>query len=238
MSSSIALVIPARLGSTRLPRKVLLPWHNEAIIAHVAKRVLATNLGPVFVACDSSEIKDALNHLDVKCILTDPNLASGTDRVHGAIKSLEPQKTFDIIVNIQGDMPNVSKEMILGALEATRHAPIGTVAAPFKDPADMHSPAVVKIALTKEGRALYFSRSGIPHGSLTGLHHIGIYAFHRQALETFVSLPQSPLELQERLEQLRALEAGISIHVSHVEGYPISIDTPEDYARLLNMPAE
>jgi 3-deoxy-manno-octulosonate cytidylyltransferase (CMP-KDO synthetase) len=127
--------------------------------------------------------------------------------------------------------------MIQGALESTRYAPIGTVAAPLGNVEDMNNPAVVKIAHTQEGRALYFSRSAIPHGYLKGLHHIGIYAFHYSALKTFVSLPPSPLEVQERLEQLRALEAGMAIHVTQVSSYPISIDTPEDYARLLTMAA-
>lgn len=233
MSPSIALVIPARLGSTRLPRKVLLPWHQEAIIAHVAKGALAANLGPVFVACDSPEIAKALAHLPVQCIQTDSDLASGTDRVYQAIRTIDPEKKFDIIINIQGDIPTVTTEMIQGAIDSVHQADIGTVGAWIYTEEEIHNPAVVKIARDTQGQALYFSRSAIPHGTTRALHHIGIYAFKRPALEKFVSLAPSALENQERLEQLRALEARMTIHVSEVSTIPLSIDTPEDYERLL-----
>lgn len=232
--SSVALVIPARLGSTRLPRKVLLPWKGEAIIAHVAKGALRADMGPVYVACDSPEVEEAVSHLPVTCIQTDPALPKGTDRVHAAMQALKSSQPFDIIVNIQGDLPTLTSAMIEGAVKSAAYADIGTVASPITDTLEINTPAVVKIAMTSGGQALYFSRSPIPYGADKYFHHIGIYAYQHQALERYVRLPLSSLEQQENLEQLRALEAGMTIHVSQVDAIPISIDTPADYERLQN----
>lgn len=233
--SSVALVIPARLGSTRLPRKVLLPWEGEPIIAHVAKRALKSDRGPVYVACDSPDVEEALKHLPVTCIQTDPALYKGTDRVQAAMNQLKPHISYDIIVNIQGDLPNVTASMINGAIQAANLGDIGTVASPITDSYDITSPSVVKIALSSSGRALYFSRAPIPHNALQYYHHIGIYAYHREILDRYVTLEPTLLENQENLEQLRAMESGMSIYVSHVDETPISIDTQADYEKLLTM---
>lgn len=238
MSHRIALVVPARLASQRLPKKVLLPWLGQPLIHHVLKRVADAQLGDVFLACDHEDIADAATTLPVQCLLTDPDVPSGTDRVYWALKKADLLKNYDMVVNIQGDLPNVSATMINAAITSTRLADIGTVACSFTSQAKATSPAVVKIARDAQGFGLYFSRAPIPHNADTFLHHVGIYGFQTAALEGFVSLAPSALEKSENLEQLRALEAGMRIHVTVVdEAPPLSIDTQEDYDALLALAA-
>jgi len=222
------ILIPARLASTRLPNKPLALVGGEPMIVQVWKRAVAAAIGDVVVACDSREIADAVARAGGKAVLTDPDLPSGSDRIYAALGEIDPEKKYDVIINVQGDMPTLDSRIIIAAAELVKNpsVDIGTLAAVITDEAEKADPAVVKIALAGS-RALYFSRALIPHGEGAHYHHIGIYAYRRTALEKFVSLPPSPLELREKLEQLRALEAGMRIDVAVVDAVPLGVDTPE-----------
>lgn len=191
------------------------------------KRAVAANIGDVVVACDGQAIYDAVTAAGGKAVLTDPDLPSGSDRIYAVLCQIDPQKKYDVVVNLQGDMPTIDASIITDAvavLEDLRFD-IATLAAPIYEDRDKNDPAVVKVALAGE-RALYFSRATIPTGGPYFVH-IGLYAYRRAALERFVSLPPSPLEKSEKLEQLRALEAGMQIGVALVKEAPVGVDTPE-----------
>lgn len=222
------ILIPARLASSRLPNKPLAIIGDAPMIVQVWKRAVAANVGDVVVACDSQVIADAVVAAGGRAVLTDPDLPSGSDRIYSALCEIDAAKKYDVVINVQGDMPTLDPNIIIAAAELLKNpaVDIGTLAAVISDEAEKHDNAVVKIALAGS-RALYFSRALIPHGAATHYHHIGIYAYRRAALEKFVSLPPSPLELAEKLEQLRALEAGMRIDVSVVGVVPLGVDTPE-----------
>ncbi len=231
------VIIPARLASTRLPNKPLAPIAGKAMIVHVFERAAAAGVGPVAVACAEEEIAQAIRDAGGQAVLTDPDLPSGSDRIHRALERLDPQGRYDVVVNVQGDLPTLPPPDIATALEPLQepNCDIATLAASIEEEEERRSPNVVKIAtaLSPErriARALYFSRAPIPwagaEDSLPLYHHIGLYAYRRQALERFVSLPPSPLEKRESLEQLRALEAGFRIDVALVDSVPLGVDTP------------
>lgn len=240
---SILTVIPARMAAERLPGKPLLPIAGVPMIIHVMKRAQEADIGPVIVACDGKEIQDIVTSYGGHAVITDPALPSGTDRVfHGAC-AYDPAGTYQHVINIQGDQPNVDprglKTMATWMLK--RPYDMMTIAAPCRSVAEHTNPNVVKIAMAPAEvgactRAHYFSRSCIPCNDLAGegappvvrYHHIGVYGYTRSALERFVSLPPSYLEQVERLEQLRALEAGMSIDVVVVDSIPHSVDTQSD----------
>ena len=239
------LVIPARLGSTRLPDKPLADIHGEPMIVHVWRRAMEAAIGPVLVACAEAAIVDAVSRAGGRAMLTRPEHPSGSDRIHEAVARLDPEGDFDAVINVQGDLPTIDPEAIRAALAALAdpEVDIATLAATIIDPADGENPHIVKAVTaidpaTGIGRALYFSRAAVPTGEGPLYHHIGLYAYRRAALDRFVKLPPGRLERRERLEQLRALENGMHIAVALVEDVPLGVDTAEDLerARLLLAP--
>ncbi len=236
---TILTVIPARLAATRLPHKPLADIHGFPMIVHVMKQALKAEIGPVIVACDGPEIKNVVEAHGGIAIITDPALPSGTDRVHAAMKIVDPKGQYNLIVNVQGDQPNLNSDdlrLMAQFMTETDHD-ITTIAAATIDDSDRTNPNVVKIAMTATSlgaktKSYYFSRSCIPNEAKTIYHHIGVYGYKRIALERFVSLKPSYLEINERLEQLRAIEDGMRIHVVVVGSIPQSVDTPEDLEKV------
>jgi 3-deoxy-manno-octulosonate cytidylyltransferase (CMP-KDO synthetase) len=232
------LLIPARMASTRLPDKPLADIAGVPMIVRVWRQAMAAGLGPVVVAAGETEIVDVVQAHGGQAVLTDPELPSGSDRIWAALQVLDPNCTHDVVLNLQGDLPALDPEQlktVVAALKRSR-AEIATLAAPIDNEADKANPAVVKAVVAWDagerlGRALYFTRSTAPSGDGTLYHHVGLYAYAREALENFVALPPSPLEKREKLEQLRALEAGMSIAVARVDEAPLSVDTPADLER-------
>lgn len=232
------VIIPARMASTRLPGKPLADIGGQPMIVRVWRQAMRASLGPVLVAAAEPEIAAAIERAGGRAVMTDPKLGSGSDRMHAALEADDPEARFDAVVNLQGDLPDVDPQALRLVLEALEKsgADIATLAAPIADPADFDNPNVVKPIVAwnakgSRGRALYFTRSRAPAGEGPLYHHVGIYAFTRSALARFVSLPPSPLELREKLEQLRALEAGMRIEVARIDAVPLSIDTPADLER-------
>ncbi|MCP5433010.1 MAG: 3-deoxy-manno-octulosonate cytidylyltransferase [Alphaproteobacteria bacterium] len=236
-------VIPARMAASRLPGKPLAEIGGEAMIVKVWRRASEAGLGRVLVAAAEEEIAAAVRRAGGEAVLTDPALPSGSDRVHAAVEAVDPRRRHDLVVNLQGDQPLIPPATIAAALapfEAGRAPDIATLGAVIVEPREADDPNVVKAAVALPdgparpgaiGRALYFSRARIPTGEGPLLHHIGIYAYARAALDRFVALPPSPLERRERLEQLRALEAGLAIDLTVVDKVPIAVDTPGDLER-------
>lgn len=236
------ILIPARLAATRLPRKPLADIKGEPMIVHVWRRAVASGLGRVVVACDDAAIADAIHAVGGEAVLTDPHHPSGSDRIWEALGKADPDVQHDIIVNLQGDMPTLDPAIIaevLAPLSDTPEVDIATLAAEIRDPAERVDPAVVKPVIAFQsatrGRALYFSRAAVPAGEGALYHHIGLYAYRRAALERFVALPPSPLEQREKLEQLRALEAGMRIDITIVDTVPLGVDTPEHLEKAKNL---
>ena len=232
------VVIPSRLASSRLPRKPLADINGRAMILHVLDRGLEADIGPVAVACADPEIADAVRAAGGLAVMTDPSLPSGSDRVHAALATLDPQGRHDVVVNLQGDLPTMPPSQLRAVITplADPAIDIATLVAPIETREEAAAPSVVKAACAFDrGRAvspaLYFSRVPIPSGEGPLWHHIGIYAYRRAALARFVSLPESPLERRERLEQLRALEAGMRIACARVDHAPFGVDTPADLER-------
>lgn len=232
------LVIPARMASTRLPGKPLADIGGVPMIVHVMERARAANLGPVVVACSEEEVYRAVQAAGGTAILTDPDLPSGTDRVRAAVEIIDPEGQYNCVVNVQGDLPTLDPQVISTAVQVLNDIPacdIATLAVATTDPREMRDPNVVKAVISlesdKRGRALYFTRASAPSGNGLLYHHIGLYAYRRTALEQFCNLAPSPLEKRERLEQLRALEAGMRIDVGIIDSAPEGVDTPEDLVR-------
>ena len=231
------ILIPARMGASRLPGKPLALIHGAPLIVHVWRAACAAGVGPVAVAAADSEIVDAVRAEGGEAILTDPRLPSGSDRILAALKELDPQGAHDAVINLQGDMPFVSAEVLVSCarlLESVETCDIATVVAPEASPTDRTNPDVVKAVLAlglgaRAGRALYFTRSTL-FGEGPVWRHVGLYGYRRAALERFNAAMPSPLEQRERLEQLRALELGLSIWAALVSTAPISVDTPGDLA--------
>ena len=232
------VLIPARMASTRLPGKPLAEIAGEAMIVRVWRQAMKANVGPVVVAAAEDVIVAAVERAGGRAVLTDPDLSSGSDRVHEALAQIDPEREFDAVINLQGDLPALDPEAVrtVAAVLRESSADIATLAAPIVDPADCDNPNVVKPVVAWDeagtrGRALYFTRARAPSGDGPLFHHVGIYAFTRTALAHFVALPPSPLEKRERLEQLRALESGMRIEVARIDAVPLSVDTPEDLER-------
>lgn len=235
-SSRTVVLIPARLASTRLPDKPLAPIAGEPMIVHVWRRAMAAGVGPVVVACAEEAIATAVRAASGRAVLTDPALPSGTDRIFAALQAIDPERRFERVVNLQGDLPTLDPAALAHVLEPVEAlgTDLGTLANVTDDPHEIADPNVVKAVVAFDpgrprlGRALYFTRAPAPAGAGPVWHHIGIYAFRREALERFAALPPSPLEQRERLEQLRALENGMSIGVRVVDVVPFGVDTPAD----------
>lgn len=245
MTEPVLAVIPARLASERLPRKPLQPLAGRPLVEWVWRRVSGMNLfDRVVIATDHELVVDAGRRCGAEVVLTDPTHPSGTDRVAEVVRS-PGLGSYDLIVNVQGDEPLMDRAHLEAAVELLRTGRwrLSTCATPVRDPDEFQSSSVVKVVQGRDGRALYFSRAAIPHrrdGAPTRseldaapyLRHLGTYAYRRAALLEWVSLPSSPLERIERLEQLRPLEAGLEMGVAVVGAAARGVDTPEDLARM------
>ena len=237
-SAKILTIIPARMASTRLPGKPLADMAGTPMIIRVWQQAIKADLGPVIVACAESEIKSAVESVGGIAVLTDPDLPSGSDRVQAAAEIYDPEGGFEIILNLQGDMPLIDPDILLQTVNILQEQPkadIATAVTATQNRDEMNSPHVVKAVLSEEGRALYFSRSPIPYGAASMFHHVGLYAYRRAALNKFCSLPPSSLELTERLEQLRALENDMIIYAAEIDHAPAGIDTPEDLEKAVDV---
>ncbi|MCG8491034.1 MAG: 3-deoxy-manno-octulosonate cytidylyltransferase [Sneathiellales bacterium] len=238
-SNSPVVVIPARMASTRLPGKPLAEIAGKPMIVQVLERAKEADIGPVIVACAEEEIAGAVRAAGGEAILTDPDHPSGSDRVHEAVEKFDPDGKFSVIVNLQGDLPQLDPSSVQVAADVLRRsdADIATLVAKITDIQELEDDSAVKAVVSfpseeRQGRALWFSRLKAPWGEGPYFHHIGIYAYRRAALAKFVSLPPSPLELREKLEQLRALENGMRIDAALVDTVPLGVDTPEDLERM------
>jgi 3-deoxy-manno-octulosonate cytidylyltransferase (CMP-KDO synthetase) len=240
--SAPLVLIPARLASTRLPNTPLAEIAGAPMIVQVWRRAMEAGLGPVVVACGDREIYDAVRAAGGEAVMTKAGHASGSDRIFEALEKVDAAGRHDCIVNLQGDLPTLDPALPRAALALLDDTAvdIGTLAAAIQVPEERTDPNVVKAVVSpwpqpregrSGGRALYFTRASAPSGDGPLYHHIGLYAYRRDALERFVALPPSPLEMRERLEQLRALEAGMRIEVAFVDTVPLGVDTPADLDR-------
>ena len=235
--AAVLVLIPARMASTRLPGKPLADIAGEPMIVHVMRRAQAAAVGPVVVATDSEAIAACVEKAGGRALMTRADHVSGSDRIFEALAAADPEGSADIIVNVQGDLPTLAPSDVAAALAplADPAVDIGTLAAEISEAQERGNPNVVKVVGSPVApgrlRALYFTRATAPSGEGPLYHHIGLYAYRRAALARFVGLPPSPLERRERLEQLRALEAGMRIDVSVVASVPLGVDTPDDLER-------
>lgn len=235
--ASALTVIPARLQATRLPGKPLADIHGVPMIVHVWRRAMEAGVGRVIVATDSLEIAEAMAAAGGEAVMTRADHQSGSDRVFEAVGRADPDGRHDIIVNVQGDLPTVEPRLVRACLEPLLDgdADIATLGCEITVAEERINPNVVKVVGSVLGpgrlRALYFTRATTPYGEGPLFHHIGMYAYRRQALARFVSLAPSMLEKREKLEQLRALEDGMRIEVSLVDTVPLGVDTPADLER-------
>ena len=238
------ILIPARLAATRLPGKPLADIAGAPMIVHVWRRAVAAQLAPVVVAGGDPEIIEVIKRAGGRAVLTDPHLPTGSDRICQAIRRLDPEGRHDAVVNVQGDMPMLDPGAIATALAALAdpETDIGTLAAVLEDEAALADESINKVVAgfadpERPARALYFSKAAVPWGDGPHYEHVGIYAYRRVALERFVTLPRGVLEQRERLEQLRALEAGMRISVSLITKAQlgVQVDTPADLERVRRM---
>lgn len=247
------VVIPARMASTRLPGKPMADIGGAPMIARVVERAREAAIGPVVVACGEEEIADAVKKAGGEAVLTAPDLPSGSDRVFAALQTIDPDGAYDAIINLQGDLPLIDPAVIKAALIPLMqtNADIATLVSEISDPAEMDDPNTVKalvdftandtptsMAAPAIAMAVNFSRAPMSSGQATLYHHIGIYAYRRAALERFVSLPPSPMEKAENLEQLRALENGMTIACALVDTVPFGVDTSADLERARSIFAD
>ncbi len=238
---SILILIPARMSSTRLPNKPLADIAGRPMIVHVAARAAESGLGRVVVATDTEAVADVVRKAGFEAVMTRADHQSGSDRIHEALSLLDPRKRVEIVVNVQGDLPTIDPATIAAAIPPLEDAAvdIATLGAVISRDDERDNPNVVKVVgsplSASRLRALYFTRATAPWGEGPLYHHIGLYAYRRAALERFVALPPSTLEVRERLEQLRALEAGMRIDVEIVDTVPLGVDTPHDLERARAM---
>jgi 3-deoxy-manno-octulosonate cytidylyltransferase (CMP-KDO synthetase) len=234
MADDVLIIIPARMAATRLPGKPLADIAGVPMVVHVARRAEAAHLGPVVVATDDETIAAAVEKSGGRAVMTRADHPSGSDRIFEALGVVDPYGHARIVVNVQGDLPTLEPNVLSAALTPLSDAAvdIATVAAEITKEEERTNPNVVKVVGSPVApfrmRALYFTRATAPYGEGPLYHHIGLYAYRRGALERFVMLPPSPLEQREKLEQLRALEAGIRVDVAIVDTVPLGVDTPED----------
>jgi 3-deoxy-manno-octulosonate cytidylyltransferase (CMP-KDO synthetase) len=240
----VIILIPARLAASRLPGKPLADIAGRPMIAHVLARAAAAGVGEVVVATDSEAVCVAAEKAGGRAVMTGVDHPSGSDRIFEALQHIDPEGRIRTVINVQGDLPTLDPADVRAALGPLSDpaVDIATLAAEIRDPAERTNPNIVKVVGSavdaRRLRALYFTRSAAPYGEGPLYHHIGLYAYRRAALERFVALSPSPLEKREKLEQLRALEAGMRIDVALVDSVPLGVDTPEelDKARALLSP--
>jgi len=232
------VIVPARMASTRLPGKPLADIHGRAMICHVLDRAREAACGPVLCAAAESGIIETVEAAGFDAVLTDPDHPSGSDRIWEALSLKDPEGVYDVVVNLQGDLPTLDPALVTAVLEplSDPEVDISTLVVEISDPEERANPNVVKCVSALDAgrtraRALYFTRAQAPSGDGPLWHHIGIYAYRRDALRRFVALPPGVLEQREKLEQLRALEAGMRIDVVRVDTVPLGVDTPADLAR-------
>lgn len=235
--SSALVIIPARLAATRLPRKPLADICGKPMIVRVVEQAENAGIGRVVVACDHEDIRAAVAAHGAEAVMTRADHESGSDRIHEAAGLVDPDRAFDVVLNLQGDVPLIAPEAIRAAFAplSDPDVAIGTIMTEITDPVFKADPSFVK-AVTTPGaagchRALYFTRATAPSGDGPLYQHIGVYAYRRDALDRFVALPASPLEKREKLEQLRALEAGMRIDVSIIASAPMDVNTADDLER-------
>ena len=231
------VLIPARMASTRLPGKPLADIAGLPMIVQVAHRAREANVGRIIVAVDDQRVFDAVTAAGFEVLMTRGDHESGSDRIHEALMKADPSGMIDTVINVQGDLPTIEPETIRAALRPleTAETDIATLAVEITEDDEKTNPNVVKIVGSPLSdmrlRALYFTRATAPYGSGPLYHHIGLYAYRRAALERFVTLSPSVLEKREKLEQLRALEAGMRIDAEIVKSIPLGVDTPADLER-------
>ena len=229
MHSDVAIIIPSRIGSTRLPRKPLAKIGEFTLIEHVVHNLKGIAGNNLYVATDSEEIAELVKAAGAIPIMTDENCPTGSDRVFQAFQKIPGRDKINYILNIQGDMPFIGTSVIMKIIDGLKEG-VGEIMTSVvkvgQDVAEISSN--VKVVIGNTNQAMYFSRSLVPHGASEFLYHVGIYGFKREALEKFVNLPQGECEKIEKLEQLRALEFGMKIGVCLSDEIPISVDTPED----------
>ncbi|HWV51960.1 3-deoxy-manno-octulosonate cytidylyltransferase [Pseudorhodoplanes sp.] len=230
----VLILIPARMAATRLPGKPLADIGGRPMIEHVIRRAEAAHLGKVIVATDSEPILAAVEKAGFRALMTSTDHASGSDRIFEALQIVDPERKASVVVNVQGDLPTLEADDLRAAVALLQDekVDIATLAAEIVRDEERDNPNVVKVVGSPIGpkrlRAMYFTRATAPHGVGPLYHHIGLYAYRRDALERFVSLPPSTLEKREKLEQLRALENEMRIDVALVNSVPLGVDTPED----------
>ena len=234
-----AIIIPARLASTRLPNKPLLPINGKPMILHVWEQAVAASLGEVIVATDSQEIKDVISQAGGNCELTNANHQSGTDRIFEALENFDTANKINYIINLQGDLPQINRECLVAVLDLLidEVVDIGTLACEMTNPDEINSHSIVKAiadinSATQIGQAINFTRNAETSINGNYLHHIGLYAYTRTALAKFVQLPQSAREKEEKLEQLRALDNQMRIEIGLIDFLPLGVDTPEDLEKM------
>jgi 3-deoxy-manno-octulosonate cytidylyltransferase (CMP-KDO synthetase) len=235
------ILIPARMGSTRLPGKPMADIAGMPMIVQVAARATESRLGRVVVAADDAAIVAAVNAHGYEAVMTRTDHESGSDRIFEALTAIDPKGAVDVVINVQGDLPTIEPATIAAALSPLDDpaVDIGTLGVEISREEERTNPNVVKIVGSPTSptrlRALYFTRATAPWGEGPLYHHIGLYAYRRSALARFVAMPQSPLEKREKLEQLRALEAGMRIDAAIVRSVPLGVDTPEDLERARDL---
>jgi 3-deoxy-manno-octulosonate cytidylyltransferase (CMP-KDO synthetase) len=236
MSDPLVL-IPARLAATRLPNKPLAEIAGEPMIVHVWRRAVEAGVGPVAVATDAPDIAEAVARAGGRAVMTRTDHVSGSDRIFEAVEKLDPEGRHDVVVNVQGDLPTIDPAAIAASIVPLSDpaVDIATLVAVIARDEEKTNPNVVKMVgspiSSSRLRALYFTRATAPYGDGPLYHHIGLYAYRRKALQRFVGLTPSPLEMREKLEQLRALEAGMRIDAVVVDDVPLGVDTPHDLDR-------
>ncbi len=241
---STLVLIPARMASTRLPGKPMADINGKPMILHVVDRALEANIGKPIVCTDNKAIFDAVSAYGSTAVMTREDHPSGSDRIWEGVTLADPDAKAEFIVNLQGDLPTISPDMISACLAPlmSGDADIATLATLINDVEERDNSNVVKAIGTPIGenlqRALYFTRATAPSGDGPHYHHIGLYAYRRAALEKFVSLPPSPLELREKLEQLRALENGMQIDIAIVDTAPLGVDTQQDLEKARQILAQ
>ena len=233
-SGEILVLVPSRMASTRLPAKPLAEIGGKPMIVHVMERAREAGIGRVVAATDHTDIRDAIEAYGGEVVMTRVDHVSGSDRIWEAVELLDPDERIRFVVNVQGDLPTIEANAVRASLAPLLdgEADIATIATEITRDEEFDNPNVVKVIgsplSASRLHALYFTRAAAPWGEGPAYHHIGLYAYRRQALQRFVSLAPSPLEKREKLEQLRALEAGMRIEVELVDTVPLGVDTQAD----------
>ena len=246
---SPVIIIPARMAASRLPGKPLTDIAGKPMIQRVLERARAADIAPVWVATDDDSIVEAVRAAGGNAVKTRADHPSGSDRTFEAVERIDPDRQFDLILNLQGDLPELDPMVPATLLATAEHsraelstlvtladeeeaarAQIVKAVVSWQDGTATPTVGIPRIGIPRIGRALYFSRAPVPTGTAPKYHHVGVYGWRRGALARFVELPPSPLEMAEKLEQLRALEAGMTIAVAEIDAAPAGVDTQEDLA--------